>query len=226
MKLSNKISRPITIKEQLYDMIKEQILNGTIKPGEWLQEKKLAEIYNVSRSPIREVLIELVGEGLLENLPNKGIFVKTLSSRDIYNIFEIRQVLEEYAISKAVQVATAEDIENLKQIKRDLEEAYYNCDVNEYSRIDTIIHNTIFSISGNDILEEVVDHLYPRIQSFRIISLYNKRRYEESFLEHKGILEGIIERDYDKAWRYGSTHLKLARNEIINHINSLEGVKE
>jgi DNA-binding GntR family transcriptional regulator len=221
MNSSNKIIKPSTIKEQVYNMLKEQILDGTIKPGEWLQEKKLAEMFNVSRSPVREVLIELVGEGLLENIPNKGVFVKVLNSKDIYNIFELREILEQYAIKKAVELATEDDVKVLKAVYKQLEESYNNGDVNEYSKVDTIIHNTIFSISGNDMLEDIVKNLYPQIQSFRTISLFNKKRYEESFIEHKGLIEGIIEKDYEKAWRHDSIHLKLARDEILKHIESL-----
>ena len=87
-----------TIKEQVYEIIKDKILSGELKSGDWLQESKLAESLNVSRSPVREALKELVGEGLLENIPNKGVFVKTLSIKDIYNIFEFREVMEKYAI--------------------------------------------------------------------------------------------------------------------------------
>lgn len=68
----NNIIKPSTIKEQVYNMLKEKILDGSIKEGEWLQEKKLAEIFNVSRSPIREALIKLAGEGLLEMFLTRG----------------------------------------------------------------------------------------------------------------------------------------------------------
>ena len=222
MDTNNNIIRPVTIKEQVYSMLRDKILNGTIKPGEWLQEKKLAEMFNVSRSPIREVLIELVGEGLLENIPNKGVFVKTLNEKDIYNIFEIREILEEYAIRKSVELATEEDINRLKELYERLEKAYYDGNVYEYSKVDTLLHEMIISFSDNKILSEIANNLYPQIQSFRIISLHDQKRYEESFIEHKGLIEGIIERNFEKAWQYDSIHLKLARDKIIEHIKSLK----
>lgn len=133
-------------------------------------------------------------------------------------------MLEQYAIRKAVEVASEDDINKLKEIYKQLEESYYCGDVNKYNKVDTIIHETIFTITGNDILEDIVKNLYPKIQSFRTISLYNKKRYEDSFNEHKGLIEGIIDRDYEKAWKYGSIHLELARDEIINHIKSLKDI--
>ena len=211
----------ITIKEQVYNIIKEDIITGKLKPGEWLQETKLAEMLNVSRSPVREVLKELVGEGLLENIPNKGVFVKTLSIKDIYNIFEFREVMEGYAIKKASNLATHEDLETLDQIYIELVKAYENGDVNEYCKIDTKLHDALFIISGNEIIYNIVNNVYPLLQPFRIISLNSKGRFEESLDEHKGIIEGIKEKDYKKSLEFNTKHLNLARDVIIEHIKDL-----
>lgn len=214
--------KPITIKEQVYEGLKKQILDGIIRPGEWLQEKKLSEYFNVSRSPIREVLIELVGEGLLENIPNKGVFVKVLSEKDIYNIFELRKILERYAIEKVIEEASDEEILQFEKIQEILEEFYLSGDLKKYSKIDSALHDTIFKTSGNDILIDVVNHLYPQLQPFRLISLNNKKRFEESYDEHKGIIRGLLERDFQKAWSFASIHLELARDEIIRHIRNIQ----
>lgn len=75
MEQSNNVMRPPTIKEQVYNSIKELILDGTFKQGQRLQEVTLSDMFNVSRSPIREAIIELVSEGLLESIPNKGVWL-------------------------------------------------------------------------------------------------------------------------------------------------------
>lgn len=210
-----------TIKEQVYEIIKENILTGKLKPGAWLQENKLADSLNVSRSPVREALKQLVGEGLLVNIPNKGVFVKTLSIKDIYNIFEFREVMEKYAIKKSIDLFTDEYGEGLDKIYIDLKDAFEKADLNQYIKIDTKLHYFLFEMCDNEIINNVVNNVFPLLQPFRIISLNSKARFDESFEEHKGLINGIIEGDFDKAWGYNKVHLRKARDEIIKHLESL-----
>ena len=221
MNLGREPIRLSTIKQQVYEIIKENILAGKLKPGEWLQESKLAESLNVSRSPVREALKELVGEGLLENIPNKGVFVKVLSIKDIYNIFEFREVMEKYAIKKSIELITDDHRKALNEIYLDLKESFEKGDVNEYCRIDTKLHYFLFKMCDNEMIDDVVNNVFPLLQPFRIISLSSKGRFDESFDEHKGLIDGIKEGDFEKAWGYNKVHLRLARDEIIKHLESL-----
>lgn len=218
----NFISKPTTIKEQVYRMLKTSILNGTIKQGEWLQENKLAELYKVSRSPVREVLIRLVSEGLLENIPNKGVFVKKLTSDDIYKIFELREILERYAIEKAVKKATDEDIKKLNEIFNKMELSFNSHNIDEYEKLDNELHEMIFTICDNEMVSNIYKNLRPQVKSFIILSLNSRKRYDKSISEHRGLVEGITERNFEKAWLSDSEHLKQARDEILDHLQRLE----
>lgn len=218
----NFISKPTTIKEQVYRMLKTSILNGTIKQGEWLQENKLAELYKVSRSPVREVLIRLVSEGLLENIPNKGVFVKKLTSDDIYKIFELREILERYAIEKAVKKATDEDIKKLNEIFNNMELSFNSHNIDEYEKLDNELHEMIFTICDNEMVSNIYKNLRPQVKSFIILSLNSRKRYDKSISEHRGLVEGITERNFEKAWLSDSEHLKQARDEILDHLQRLE----
>lgn len=211
-----------TIKEQVYEIIKDKILSGELKSGEWLQESKLADSLNVSRSPVREALKELVGEGLLENIPNKGVFVKTLNIKDIYNIFEFREVMEKYAVKKSIELLSDEYIKELDEIYLELKEAFDKGDLNEYIKIDTKLHYFLFKMCDNEMINDVVNNVFPLLQPFRIISLSSKGRFDESFDEHKGLIDGIKESDFDKAWEHNKIHLRLARDEIIKHLKTLD----
>ena len=89
-----------TIRNQVYQILKDDICEGRFAPGQWLQENELAERLCVSRSPIREALRQLASDGLVVEIPNKGVFVKEFTARDIEEIFDLRVLLEDYAISK------------------------------------------------------------------------------------------------------------------------------
>lgn len=219
--MENEAIKLPTIKEQVYKIIKDKIIAGEIKPGEWLQESKLARTLNVSRSPVREALKELVGEGLLENIPNKGVFVKILSKKDIYNIFEFREVMEKFAIERSVELASEEDFEALDKIFLRMKKKYDKNDVNEYCKIDTELHNRLFVMSRNELIFNLVKNVNPLLQPFRTISLSREGRFKESLDEHKGLIEGIKERNCEKACKHNSIHLKLARDVIMDYLDSL-----
>lgn len=212
-------NKPIsTIKDQVYNIIKANILNGNLKPGERLQEKKIAEELNVSRSPVREAIKELIGEGLLESIPNKSITVKKLSKKDIIDIFEFRSIIEKYAIENAIKNITEETIKILDEILNELKESYNSNDVDKYIRADIKLHDTLIYLSENMVVYKAFINIFSIIQPFRIISLHSKKRFEESYLEHKGIIEGLKEKDSEKAWKYDSVHLQLAKEEILNYL--------
>ncbi len=209
---------PQTIKEQVYGIIKKDILNGVIKPGSWLQEKELAVKLKVSRSPVREVLKELVGEGLLENIPNKGVFVRELTEEDIIDVFELRIIIEKYAIEKAVERINQTDVEELRGILTHLKEAYRNEDVNLYCNIDAELHNAIICMSKNKLVYEVNEKVFYLLQPFRSMALNSKKRFEESFDEHRDMVEAIIAKDAKTAWESDLNHLNRAKDEILRYL--------
>lgn len=220
------INQITTIKEQVYNVIKDNILNGYFKPGEKLQEKRIAEDLNVSRSPVREAIKELIGEGLLESIPNKSIYVKKLSNKDIIDIFEFRSMIEKYAIDKTILNLTEEKIKRLDELLEELEESYKANDFHEYCQVDVSIHNEIILMSENMVVYNAIKNIFSLMQPFRIISLHSPKRFDESFFEHKEILEGIKEKNFERAWNANSTHLKLAKEEIIEYLLKEESKSE
>lgn len=219
LKEINKIS---TIKQQVYDIIKENILDGTFEQGEWLQEKKLAESLNISRSPVREALKELVGEGLLENIPNKGVFVKKYDRKVIDDIFEMRAILEKFAIKKIIEKSTDEEIDRLVELFNEMEKSYNAGDLLDYYRIDTIFHATLYELCNNDILDHMVGGILPIIQPTKIGYKQGMARFKKSLEEHRGIIEGIKDRDIPKALKYQRIHLDLAKQETIKNLEFKE----
>lgn len=208
-----------TIKEQVYNIIKADILNGVIKPGEKLHEKEISKNLNVSRSPVREALKELAGEGLVENIPNKGTFVKKLEEKEIMDLFDLRVILEQYAMKKTVKEASDEDLKELDEIYERLEESHTKDAFNEYIKVDTELHNMFFQLSGNLAVLNIVENITTLLQPFRVMSLFDKKRFDDSLTEHKNMVDGLKERNYKKAWQYNSLHLRLAKEEVLRQIN-------
>ncbi|MDD5944578.1 MAG: GntR family transcriptional regulator [Clostridia bacterium] len=213
--------RPImTMKHQVYQILKKEICDGALPPGKWLQEKELAEQLNVSRSPVREALKQLVDEGLAIEYPNKGVFVKEFTTKDIEEIYEARIMLESYAIKNSVKTLTSKNISELMGILERLVKFYNDNDLASYISVDTELHEYIINLSGNSIIVDIYKRIYSQTQQFRIYSLTTKRRFDDSVIEHKNMVESLVSGDWKKAAEINQTHLTLAREEIIEHFEA------
>jgi len=215
------VKRPImTMKHQIYQILKKEICDGYYLPGQWLQEKELAEKMNVSRSPVREALKQLVDEGLAIEYPNKGVFVKEFSSKDIEEIYDVRIMLESYAIKNSVKVITSINIKELMDILQNLAECYEKNDITKYIQYDTQLHEYIVKLGGNSLVSDIYRRIYSQVQQFRIYSLTTKKRFDDSIIEHRTIVENLIASNWKEADRINKVHLTLAREEIIEHLES------
>lgn len=216
--------RPIsdTIKQQVYQIIKDQICKGNYSPGKWLQEKELANEFKVSRSPVREALRQLASDGLVIEIPHKGVFVKKITPKDIEDIFDIRVLLESYAIRKAYDNLTEENKNSLLQFVSELTQAHQEGNLHLYIELDTKLHNMIIDMGGNSVLKTTYEKVHSMIQQFRIYSLTGQQRFDESVIEHQGIVNGIISGKVDEADQINKTHLTLAKEKIQEHITNLE----
>ena len=213
--------RPImTMKHQIYQIIKKEICDGNYPPGQWLQEKELAEQLNVSRSPVREVLKQLVDEGLAIEYPNKGVFVKEFTVKDIEEIYDLRTLLESYAIKNSVKTLTSINIQELMDILQKLVKCYEDNDLAHYIEIDSHLHQYIITLGGNSLVVDIYRRVYSQSQQFRIYSLTTQRRFDDSVTEHRGIVENLIAGNWKEADRINRIHLSLAREEIIEHFEA------
>ena len=212
----------MTIKGQVYQIIKNEICNGAFPPGYWLQEPELARRLGVSRSPIREALRQLVDEGLAVDFPNKGVFVKSFTINDIDEIYDVRSMLESYSIRHSAKQMTAETVQRLNELILRLTELHASGDVNAYIEEDTKLHQFIVSLSGNSLVIDIYNRIYTPIQQFRIYSLTNKDRFAESVCEHQSVIRHIVEGNLEEAVRINQIHLTLAKEGVIHHITQTQ----
>ena len=108
-----------TMRDQVYEILKNNITSGKYRQGQWLQENTLAEELHVSRSPVRDALHQLAKDGLVNEIPNRGVFVREYSLKDIDELFEIRIMFESYAIRAICKNLTESQRQVLEQFKKD-----------------------------------------------------------------------------------------------------------
>ena len=207
-----------TIRDQVYQILRDEICAGKYAPGSWLQETELTEYLGVSRSPVREALRRLVADGLLMEIPNKGVFVKEFTCRDIDEIFDMRVMLESYAIRKSRSRMTSARLQKLFDILEELEHTHAAQELAVYTQSDEILHNRIVELSENSLVISTYDRVRSMNQQFRVLSLSSHRRFDESLEEHRQIVQSLAVGDVETACATNPRHLELACQCIKEHL--------
>lgn len=212
------LSNYMPLRDLVFQVLKEAIITGELKPGERLMEVKLAEDMGVSRTPVREAIRKLELEGLVDMVPRKGAYVADISIKDAMEVFEIRCALEGLAASLAAKRITDEEIKKLETALKDIEKAAKKGDTKMIIKKDAEFHNILFNSTRNGRLAQIISNLKEQIYRFRVESFRNPKRYENTIREHKAIIEAIKEKDAAKAEEITKIHIKKAEDNVINRL--------
>lgn len=208
-------SESANLTAKVYDYLKNQILSGVYEKGSAITELGVAKELEVSRTPVREALRQLELGGLIKIVPNKGAIVEGISLDDIKNIYEIRSLIEGLAAVHAVENATDEEIETLREIV-DLTEFYFNRGDNKKLRdMDGKFHQCLYEISHNRMLKHVLNDLHGYGVKYRVKSMQSSGRIEKTIVEHRDIMNAVLQRDPEKAEKLAIKHIENALKNII-----------
>jgi DNA-binding GntR family transcriptional regulator len=202
-----------SLRAKVFNYIQNDILNGVYKPGDSLTEVKLCEELGVSRTPVREAIRLLELEGLVQSIPNKGVFVNGISEKDIEDIYTIRMLIEGLAARSAAENITEKELKSLKEIV-ELEEFYTaKADTEHLLKLDSRFHEIIFKASKSRSLMHVLTMFHHYVQRARNASFSSPRRAMKALDEHKAIYQAIADKDPDKAEKLTTEHVKNASIE-------------
>ena len=199
------------LKQKAYETIKLKILNCEYAPNQLLNEQLLCkELGSVSRTPVRDAVGRLEQEGLLSILPKKGILVAPLSFVDINLIFEIRLLLEPYAILHYGNKIPGKDWLNFKQTIIDFSNTKQNNGF--FYDIDNEFHHRIISATGNRYIINAFEDTQNTNHRIRVLSgNVISTRVEKTFHEHGSIISAALEQDWGKAAEAMTAHLECSR---------------
>lgn len=203
------------LREIVYEELKRQILVGEISPGTRMMEVDLADVMGVSRTPVREAIRKLEKEGLVSIEPRKGAYASNISIKDMVDVLEVRQGLEEMAAMLAAGRITEEQKEELLEILAGYKNAVEAANIEESIRYDEAFHIKIVSISGNKTLEQVFSTVQELALRFRYIYYDDFNRYENMPREHQMIEEAIMSGDAEKAKIAAGEHVARLKEFIL-----------
>ncbi len=211
------------VKSALYievtERLRSMIVNGTLDPGSWIDEQKLAEDLGVSRTPFREAMRILASEGLLRIEPRRGCYVNELTEKDLDEIFPLMAMLEGRCAYEAASHITDKDILTLEKLHQKLEKFASLNRIDEYYATNREIHEAIQSLAGNRWLSEMVADLRRMLNLSRHRSLLVRGRIAESNEEHMAIFKALKNKDAQQAEALMKNHItrqRLALKLLLN----------
>lgn len=141
--------RPVSLRDQVFDEIQRAILEKRLNPGDHIREQELTKLLQVSRTPVREALVLLERDGLVEISPNRGCFVRNFSDDDIREIFELRTGLENLAASLIVDKLQESDYAYLEELIQRQADSNARHDQTQVGQLDLEFHRYLVRLAGN-----------------------------------------------------------------------------
>lgn len=199
--------RAIPASVRIYDLLRERIVGGEMLPGAPVSEKELAEGYGVSRTPVREALLRLADERLIDIFPQRGTFVSRIRVEALRDGMVIREALERVAVRHAAAKVTDADISELRLILDRQQASEQMSDWSGFHAQDEEFHRRIAILSGHPNLWRVARQEKVQIDRCRVLHLPISGRRGLVMDEHRAILNGLAARDPDAAEQSMAEHL-------------------
>ena len=206
-----------SIRQKIYDHLRDQLLDGEIPPRQHLVEAKIAKEIGTSRTPIREALHSLELEGLIESIPRVGYVVKSINEDEVEEICEIRGAIEEVGARWAMEKAPQKLIADLKKNISISEEKAAGGDPKAFVELDAQFHEIIARLSGSKRLQELGQTLRRHMLRYRIQSIYLTDNVSRAIQGHKGILEAMEKGDPEEVKRAIKCHLEQSKKDILRY---------
>lgn len=210
--------------EVLREAIEEMIAVGKLGPGHHLDETELAKEFGVSRTPIREALIQLASMGIIVMRPRRGAVVAEISPQKLIEMFEVMSEIEAMCARLAARRMSTTDHAELLAAHHACEEARNAPDPDEYFYRGEVFHHCIYAGSHNAFLIEQALTLHRRLRPYRRLQLRVRGRINTSFSEHDAVVNAIIEGKGDIAGELLRDHIMIQGQRFTDLIASLSRI--
>ncbi len=178
-----------SLKEQVYEYLREQMRRGGILPGSAIDMEETSKKLGVSKTPLRDALLQLEMEEFVTILPRRMVVVNTLSEQDIRSYYEIIGALESMALLKAFDRMKTSDIDNMAALNDGMKRALGESDFDAYYDRNLAFHNTFLNLCGNASLVKIVNNLKKRLYDFPRPRGFVKEWEETSVGEHQALID-------------------------------------
>jgi DNA-binding GntR family transcriptional regulator len=203
-----------TLRDQVLDRLREDILSGELDAGTMLGEVALAESFGVSRGPIREALSRLASEGLVTIEPRRGAEVTRLTREEFLDAYQLREALETLAMRLAVPRLGDADLALLRRLHEEMVKHAERGEVHAFFDANARFHQVFVEASGNRKLEEFYRLLLGQMGRYLARSLALRGTVQRSVSEHAAILEAVEAGHAERAARLLADHIEVPQREL------------
>ncbi|MEJ8840114.1 GntR family transcriptional regulator [Ramlibacter sp. AN1133] len=214
--LAHELSIPRSaLHEQVADRLRVMLVEGGIPPGAKLNERELAGVLRVSRTPLREAIKLLGAEGLVELVPNRGATAVRLGEADVRHTFEAMAGLEALSGELAAQRITDAELAAIEALQAQMRVAFGQRDLSAYYRLNAQIHQAINAAAKNPVLGTLYGQLNARLQALRYRSNLDEAKWSRAAQEHEQMIEALRARDGPRMRDLLTSHLNLKRDVVL-----------
>ena len=204
---------------RIASILKKALFSGEYKSGDELSLTEIAEKLGVSRTPIREAIRKLELEGLVVMIPRKGAEVAHITEKDMRDVLEVRCTLEELAVALACKNVTPERIMDLRAANKVFESAIVSKDVVNIVDADVQFHDTIYAMTDNDRLIQIINKLREQMYRYRLEYVKDARTHSILINEHNDIIQKLADKDVEGAKMFMRQHIRNQEKGIIRLLN-------
>lgn len=215
------VARGPSLTEQAATYIRGRIVRGMLQCGEPLSELALAQELGISKTPVREAILELKRQGLVDVQPQRGTFVFEMSADQVVQLAEVRAILELAALGLAMDRDQRALSRRWSEIISAMEVALAKGNTEQYRVLDGAFHQAIFDVADNQYLSETFTVIAFRIQALRNRLSLDPDLNNTSYDEHKRLLQHIGSGEADKAIKLLAWHIEWTRDRYITFLHTL-----
>ncbi|OXS80635.1 GntR family transcriptional regulator [Domibacillus enclensis] len=207
------------LPQRAYHIIRLAIRDLILPPGKTILEREMAEVLEMSRTPVREALVRLETEGVVRLIPRRGFIVEPIEREDLQEIYEVAQTMDGLAAAKAAEKMSETDMAELERLIDQQEQALETHDLKKWAQLDDQFHHLIISFAQNKRLNTVIDVYSDQLYRARLFTVNERPLPFQSITEHKAIVACMKARDGEAARLVMNSHRKRAKAEILKALD-------
>jgi DNA-binding GntR family transcriptional regulator len=212
------------LREQVSDILRREIVEMRLRPGQRLVERELIERLGVSRTTIREALRQLAAEGLVRTIPQKGAIVAVPSWKEAAEVYEVRALLEGAAAREFAERASDNQVAALKRALRVVDRRAAADDPRGLLAAKGHFYEVFFDGAGNATIRQIIEGLQARVAVLRAASLHAPNRPQQSVIEIRAIVDAVERRDPQAASDAAMFHVRQAARMAFSQIGEEQGL--
>lgn len=210
------------LPQRAYAIIRHAIKNLILPPGHTVLEREVAEVLDMSRTPIREALVRLENDGAVKLIPRRGFYIEPIERSDLSDVYQLSAVLDGLAIELATPRLTENHIKELESLLNQQKTALKNKEYTQWAILDDKFHQLITDQSANESLKKTISIYSDKLYKARLYTIQKRTVLDMSILEHQAIIACLKARDSKAAKVLMESHRKRAQEEILHALANFD----